>query len=129
MSSFLAKKLDNLVTHGKTRTMGAGTTAHKPKLIARLVRKRIEQGGERLWRHQDFNDLPFTPVARTLSRLAERGIIERLSKGVYYHARSTSFGKSLPNPAAVQKLGSRRTRVFPSGVAAANLLGFTTQTA
>ncbi len=129
MSSFVVKKLDNVATDVETQTMGARTTAHKSKLIARLVRKRIEQGGERLWRHQDFGDLPITPVARTLSRLAERGMIERLSKGVYYHARSTSFGKSLPNPAAVQKLASDQKRVFPSGVAAANLRGFTTQTA
>ena len=68
-------------------------------------------------------------VAHALSRLARQGIIERLSKGVYYRARPTSFGKSLPNPAAVQKLASHQKRVFPSGIAAANLLGFTTQTA
>jgi hypothetical protein len=37
------------------------------------------------------------------------------------------FGKSLPNPAIMQKLASRRKTVFPSGIAAANLLGFTTQ--
>src|SRR5258708_26201124 len=129
MSSLVVKKLDNVATDVEAQTMGARTTAQRWKLIARLVRKRIEQGGERLWRHQDFGDLPITPVARTLSRLAERGMIERLSKGVYYHARSTSFGKSLPNPAAVQKLASDQKRVFPSGVAAANLLGFTTQTA
>jgi Family of unknown function (DUF6088) len=129
MSSFVAKKLDNMATSIKTRGMGASPPAHKSKFIARLVRNRIEQGGEKLWRHQDFRDLPFTPVARALSRLAEQGIIERLSKGVYYHARSTSFGKSLPNPTAVQKLASDKKRVFPSGVAAANLLGFTTQTA
>ena len=59
---------------------------------------------------------------------AAGGTIERLSKGVYYRARMTSFGKSLPNPAAVQELASHQTRVFPSGIAAANLLGFTTQT-
>ena len=63
------------------------------------------------------------------SRLGRQGMLERLSKGVYYRARQTSFGKSLPNPAAIQKLASRRKPVFPSGIAAANLLGFTTQTA
>jgi len=53
----------------------------------------------------------------------------RLSKGVYYRTRQTAFGSSRPNPAAIQKLASQRKGVFPSGVAAANLLGFTTQNA
>jgi hypothetical protein len=35
----------------------------------------------------------------------------------------------LPSPVAIQRLASRRKTVFPSGIAAANLLGFTTQTA
>jgi Family of unknown function (DUF6088) len=94
-----------------------------------LVRGRIEHGGERLWRIQDLRDFPLTAVAQTLSRLARQGAIERLSKGVYYRTRETAFGKSRPNPSAIRKLASRRTTVFPSGIAAANLLGFTTQTA
>src|ERR1022692_4939828 len=105
------------------------TPSEPPQLVARLVRQQIEGGGERLWWHQDFRDMPFTPVARALSRLAEAGTIDRVSKGVYYHARTTAFGRSVPNPAAVQRLASGRSRVFPSGVAAASLLGFTTQTA
>lgn len=92
------------------------------------VRRRIERGGERLWRFEDFRDLPFAAVAQALSRLARAGSIERLSKGVYYRSRRTELGQSLPNPAAIQKLASRRKTVFPSGIAAANLLGFTTQT-
>lgn len=81
-----------------------------------------------MWRLEDFRDLPFGAVAQALSRLAKAGVVERLSKGVYYRARQTSFGKSLPNPAAIQKLAGRRSSVFPSGLAAASLLGFTTQT-
>lgn len=94
-----------------------------------IVRRRIERGGERLWRLDDFSDLPPSAVAQALSRLRRQGMLERLSKGVYYHAQQTTFGKSVPNPAAMQKLASRRKQVFPSGIAAANLLGFTTQTA
>jgi Family of unknown function (DUF6088) len=97
--------------------------------IARSIRARIEKGGERLWRHDDFGQLPPAAVAQALSRFAREGFIDRLSKGVYYRSRPTSFGKSLPNPAATEKLASDKERVFPSGIAAANLLGFTTQTA
>lgn len=96
---------------------------------AKSIRQRIERGGERLWRFNDFADLPSAAVAQTLSRLARQGAIERLSKGIYYHSRATAFGKSRPNPAAIQKLAARRTAIFPSGIAAANFLGFTTQTA
>jgi hypothetical protein len=92
-----------------------------------LVRKRIEEGGERLWRFEDFADLPFPAVAQALSRLTRAGAIERLSKGVYYRTRDTAFGKSRPNPAAMQNLVTRHKAIFPSGIAAANLLGFTTQ--
>jgi hypothetical protein len=109
--------------------MGARTTPAAPRLIAKIIRERIECGGERLWRLQDFDGLPPTAVAQALSRLTRKGVVERLSKGVYYRARQTAFGKSIPNPAAIQELASRRKKVFPSGIAAASLLGFTTQTA
>jgi hypothetical protein len=96
---------------------------------AALVRGRIERGGERLWRLEDFRDLSFEAVAQALSRLTRKGVVERLSKGVYYRPRETVFGKSRPNPATMQKLASKSKTVFPAGIAAANLLGFTTQTA
>jgi len=60
-------------------------------------------------------------------RLARKGFLQRLSKGVYYRARPTSFGKSMPSPSDISKLA--RKSIFPAGIAAANLLGFTTQTA
>ncbi len=94
-----------------------------------FVRQRIERGGERLWQLEDFRDLSFTAVAQAFSRLKREGVLERLSKGVYYRPRDTAFGKSRPNPATIQKLASRRKTFFPAGIAAANLLGFTTQTA
>jgi len=96
---------------------------------AAAVRARIDAGGERLWQLQDFGGLPIAAVAQTLSRLARESLIQRLSKGVYYRGRSTPFGHSQPNPAAIQQLARRHANLFPSGVAAANLLGFTTQAA
>jgi predicted transcriptional regulator of viral defense system len=86
-----------------------------------FVRQQIERGGERLWKLEDFRDLPFMAVAQALSRLTRQGRLERLSKGVYYSSHDTAFGKSRPNPAAIQQLASRRRTVFPSGIAAANL--------
>jgi hypothetical protein len=100
----------------------------KTRMTASSIRHQIERGGERLWRHGDFRDQPFPAVAQTLSRLTRNGTLQRLSKGIYYRSRTTPFGPSRPNPTAIQKLAERNKTIFPSGVAAANLLGFTTQT-
>jgi DNA-binding Lrp family transcriptional regulator len=94
---------------------------------AKTVRGRIEAGGERVWRLADFTGMPFTAVAQALSRLARQGVIRRLGKGLYYRPRMTTFGLSQPNPAQIRSLPVRRKGVFPAGIAAANLLGFTTQ--
>jgi hypothetical protein len=119
----LQKNLTTYVVKADTWHMG------RRARIADLVRRRIEGGGERVWRFEDFRDLPFMAVAQALSRLTRQAKIERLSKGIYYRSRQTAFGKSLPSPAALRKLASQRQTVFPSGIAAANLLAFTTQSA
>ena len=130
MSSFLAIKLDITRDSADTWSMERRATRTRGShQIARLVRARIEQGGERIWRLDDFRDLPYSTVARALSRLARLGAVERVSKGIYYRSRQTTFGKSLPNSAAIQELASKQRDVFPAGIAAASLLGFTTQTA
>jgi hypothetical protein len=129
MSSFTAKKLDTAEWRHHTLNMGGLAKSAGGTRTATIVRRRIERGGERVWRLEDFRDLPFEAVAQALSRLTREGVLERLSKGVYYRTRETAFGKSRPNPAAIQKLASKCKAVFPAGIAAANLLGFTTQTA
>jgi Family of unknown function (DUF6088) len=107
----------------------AAKSAVGSRHVTRLVRQRVERGGERLWRLEDFRDLPFSAVAQALSRLKRNGTLDRLSKGVYYRNRQTTLGKSRPNPTAIRNLASRHKTVFPSGIAAAHLLGFTTQMA
>ncbi|HEY3269518.1 MAG TPA: hypothetical protein VGM37_21605 [Armatimonadota bacterium] len=96
---------------------------------ATIVRNAIESGGQDYWRRSDFPQLPPGAVSQALSRLAREAFIERASKGIYYHARPTAFGKSRPSPTAIQSLSGAGKKVFPAGVHAANLLGFTTQTA
>jgi hypothetical protein len=93
------------------------------------IRQRIESSGERLWRMEDFQDLPFAAVAQALSRLTRAGLIERLSKGIYYRHRPTALGQSRPQPTKLQQLAVTKGPIFPSGLAAANLLGFSTQSA
>lgn len=94
---------------------------------AETVRRRIETSGERVWRLTDFAGMSFTAVAQSLSRLARQGVIQRLGKGLYYRPRQTAFGTSRPNAAQIRSLPLHRNGIFPAGIAAANLLGFTTQ--
>jgi len=95
--------------------------------VSKAVRKRIEAGGERAWRYTDFAGLSFTAVAKVLSRLSHEGVIQRLGKGLYYRGRKTAFGPSRPNRTLLRTLPLRLKGVFPAGIAAANILGFTTQ--
>src|SRR5262245_14442204 len=102
-------------------------TRARVETIAETVRNRIESSAERPWRLTDFPDLPATAVAQTLSRLCRLGLILRRGKGVYYQPRLTVSGPSRPNMARVRVLAAGCERVFPAGMAAANLLGFTTR--
>lgn len=108
--------------------MVTGTKTTSSLRTAGTVRAHIERGGERLWRLADFRGLPAAAVAQALSRLARAGQITRLSKGTYYLSRKTAFGQSRPSPVSMQQLARLRSPLFPAGIAAANLLGFTTQT-
>ena len=109
--------------------MKSGQEPNGRRPVVQVIRKRIEAGGERVWRFSDFPNAPVAAVAQALSRLARDGTLQRLSKGVYYRARSTALGPSRPDPVAIRKLAADRTTMFPAGIAAANLLGFTTQAA
>lgn len=94
---------------------------------ARLIRTRIEKGGERLWRLSDFPDRPSAAVAQTLSRLVKAGLLSRAGKGIYFRPRVTAFGLSVPSSAQMFDALKERVPVFPSGTAAGSLFGLTTQ--
>jgi hypothetical protein len=92
------------------------------------IRQRILSGGERFWNHQDLSDYPSATIAKTFTQLIKEGILQRISKGHYYHPRLTRFGYSQPVRSELP-YQLAQTRVYPAGVNAANLLGFTTQNA
>lgn len=124
--------MENLTTLGSSpypKAMKSAISPARAPSVAKLVRARIEQQGERLWRMADFQDQPFPAVAQTLSRMVRDGQLQRLSKGIYYRPGQGSFGATLPNQGAVRSLAARNRSLFPAGLSAANLLGFTTQVA
>jgi hypothetical protein len=92
------------------------------------IRQRILAGGERFWNHQDLADYPSATIAKTFTQLVKEGILQRISKGHYYNPRPTRFGYSQPVRSELP-YQLTQTRVYPAGVNAANLLGFTTQNA
>ena len=92
------------------------------------IRQRILSGGERFWNHQDLADYTPATIAKTFTQLVKEGILQRISKGHYYHPRPTRFGYSQPVRSELP-YQLTQTRVYPAGVNAANLLGFTTQNA
>lgn len=98
--------------------------------VARIVLSRIKRGGDdRLWTYKDFADLPSLAVAAGLSRLTKKGDIRRIRKGVYYVPRVTRFGTTNPDPSSVTAAVLTRRGIAwnPTGLAAYNRLGFTTQ--
>jgi hypothetical protein len=100
----------------------------KTPTLTESIRQRILAGGERFWHHQDLSDYPPATVAKTLTQLLKEGVLERVSKGHYYHPRPTRFGQSQPIRGELPAQLAR-SPVYPAGVNAANLLGFTTQNA
>ncbi|MBS1868041.1 MAG: AbiEi antitoxin N-terminal domain-containing protein [Actinobacteria bacterium] len=93
---------------------------------AEQVRRRVVAGGERFWRHEDFEGLSPSGVATTLSRLAREGELQRVRKGVYFRPRQTVIGPSIPGATAAIA-SSLRTPIHPAGLSAANVLGLSTQ--
>ena len=68
-------------------------------------------------------------VDQALSRLTERGHLVRAGRGVYMRPIKSRFGTRAPSvEQVVEALASQRGEVIvPSGAAAANMLGLTTQ--
>jgi Family of unknown function (DUF6088) len=94
--------------------------------IAEKIRRQIKKQEGKYWRKSDFEGYSAFAVTRTLSRLAEDGELERVSKGIYYRPRTTKFGRSRPSASEIKGLPITQV-LHPAGITAANLLGFTTQ--
>lgn len=98
---------------------------------AQAIRTRItKEGPDSLWTFDDFGGLPGQAVAKTLSRLARDGFIQRVRKGLYYYPKQTALGLSQPSTSAL--LGkvithSKDTPIYSGGTASFQNLGITTQ--
>ncbi len=69
-------------------------------------------------------------VRKTLSRLTKKGVINRVSRGVYYKPRQSDlFGESSPTLDQIIRAIARRDkiRLIPTGMSALNRLGLSNQ--
>lgn len=100
--------------------------------VAQKIKNRIKGKG-RGWAFtpKDFLDLgPRNNVGQILHRLTAQGFIRQVSRGVYdYPRQHSSMGDFPPNAYNVAAAVARATgdRIYPTGPAAANRMGLTTQ--
>lgn len=105
------------------------STTARQKILNRL--QKLEPGA--LVRYQDFASLGIAPgtVAVNLSRLRQAGVVQQVTKGTYRLPLQSRFG---PVPVSEQQVlqvllqtPRKKLRGYPTGVAAFNRLGLTTQ--
>jgi Family of unknown function (DUF6088) len=106
-----------------TRTGRLKTWSHSATQLA--LRQAQESPGS-LLRAQDLTGTTPTAAAKALARLADKGFLTRVGKGLYYAPRETLLGPSRPSEMSVA-LHALRGKSRPTGASAANLLGLSTQ--
>jgi hypothetical protein len=100
--------------------------------ISAQITKRIQgKGRGSVWTPKDFLDLGMrAAVDQTLRRLVQKGVLQRLDRGVYSYPKvSPKLGALTPSPDAVAQAVAKATgsKLQVSGARAANALGLSTQ--
>lgn len=96
------------------------------RMTAQRILDQMQASPDALIRANEVEGSQPVAASRALARMAERGLIQRVGKGLYYLPRTTLLGRSKPPATALaQRLYEGRLR--PTRATAANLLGLTTQ--
>jgi hypothetical protein len=79
----------------------------------------------------DFSEFDNVYVSKILSLIASYGLLERLAKGIYYKPIVTDYGIVYPSAEKIVKAiaDHEHSEILPTGEAALNALGFSTQVA
>ncbi len=80
-----------------------------------------------LVRVRDFRGQHPSPVANALGRLTRDGALRRVGRGLYYRPAITILGPTAPNQQDLAQAVLGVPVLYPAGLAAANLLGFSQQ--
>jgi hypothetical protein len=96
-----------------------------------ILTKMRRQGRGAVSCNKDFLDLGSrAAIDQALNRLAKRGDIRRIARGIYYNpARSATLGELSPDLVKVAEAAARKSgaTIAPTEAAAANALGLSTQ--
>ncbi len=99
--------------------------------IARHIRTQIDNGSSgQLWTYKDFATLPVIPVAKTFSRLVQKGILVRVRKGIYFKPKKTVLGQTSADPLLVANLvlsRKKKANTYAGGTGAFYNARLTTQ--
>lgn len=106
---------------------------HKNMKVAGKIKERINLINE--GKVFTYNDLrlrvnEYTAAAKYLERLTKKGVIKRVSKGVFYKPRRSIFGEITPTSNDILKLylyKNNRRVAYITGTALYNKMGLTTQ--
>lgn len=96
--------------------------------VAASVRAALAQRPSRCFVHASELPGPLGAVEAELARLARRGHLRRVRKGLYWQGPRTALGIAAPDPETVALEVAGRG-AGPAGIAAAQWLGLTTQVA
>lgn len=95
--------------------------------VSAKVRARVARGGVRAWSTADFPDFPASTVTTALNRLASKGEVLPVRKGVYWKGRKRPWGMSRPDNLELARAITHTDGIGWAGLSAANTLGLTTQ--
>lgn len=102
-----------------------GMRAKKGSAVSAVL-KRIQRSPGTMIRAADFPEFSQVNVSQAFSRLTRKGVLQRVSKGVYYAPKPTLLGPSQPSQLAVD-LDVIADQARPTRGTAAAMLGLTTQ--
>lgn len=106
----------------------APTGRHKKRSATELALRQAKLSHGSMLRAADLKGTSAAAATKALARLANRGVLTRVAKGLYYSPKETLLGTSKPSMAAIATK-NLEGRSRPTGATAANLLGLSTQIA
>lgn len=103
--------------------------AKQEKTRATIIRKINKSASGTLFFNNSFPEYDDEYVGQILSDLVSEGLIYHLCRGVYLKAEKTRFGIVYPSISEIaEAIGKRdNAQVLPTGAAALNLIGLSTQ--
>jgi len=92
--------------------------------------KKLKEGTTFKYQQLSIESSEYTAAAKAIERLIEKGIIKRVSTGVFYKPKQTIFGELKPNEEELLKpyLFQNNKRIaYITGISLYNRMGLTTQ--